>query len=531
MFIETAEGERFRLPFRKLAGGRAMLEHVRQGGTPYDARGQHIVEMVEQINVLGQFRRAHQGRVFEGAAGELIAETDQYLTQLRDNLKTVSHSRGYSQYFESWTPADVSEGDLIVEDLRSLFVETRVDPRIEQALPMLAKIQKEAQAMKEADIFESWATRITEGTWALPDTPEQQDQLKQLMSQPLPVGADGMNATEQLYGLVGDDELFDIIGDIAETDPDANCWDDPRVQNRLEELGVYMVSPAQPATATETPPAVTEGNPYDLPGIDYDRPGDIKPRPRPHMPPRSPRGHPDDPDFMDPDQRRLRKEQERIRQAWAADKAKKGVAEGLPNQEEISLRGRPVDINTIEIDGVDRRDHPDYADAYISYAEYTDGTELNEYELDMLNNEYGDLVNQMANDSYMDSWDDMRDAAGGYERESKEFAEGREDLHIPGSDKMSDDERHQAIMAKHPEAKRVGKTPGHYRTKSGDLISGIRGVRKLAKEGDNLATFESSSCNMTAEGEYCPEHGLAECGNYGMYESELARIKSLALRK
>jgi hypothetical protein len=26
------------------------------------------------------------------------------------------------------------------------------------------------------------------------------------------------------------------------------------------------------------------------------------------------------------------------------------------------------------------------------------------------------------------------------------------------------------------------------------------------------------SCNMTAEGEYCPEHGLAECG--GMYEEE-----------
>jgi hypothetical protein len=43
------------------------------------------------------------------------------------------------------------------------------------------------------------------------------------------------------------------------------------------------------------------------------------------------------------------------------------------------------------------------------------------------------------------------------------------------------------------------------------------------------AAIGESSCNMTTEGEYCPEHGLAECGNYGMYESELARIKSLAL--
>jgi len=277
LFIETVAGERFRLPFRKLAGGRAMLEHVRHGGTPYDARGQHIVEMVEQINVLSQFRRAHQGRVFEGAAGELVAETIQYLDRLRHNLKAVSHDRGYTQYFESWSPATVSESDLIVEDLKSLFVETRIDPRIEQALPMLARIQKEAQAMKEAEIFESWANRIVEGTWALPETPEQQDELKMLMSQPLIAGADGMNATEQLYGLVGDDELFDIIGDIA-VDPDANCWDDPRVQNRLEELGVYMVSPAEPAAATATPP-VAENGPYDLPGIDYLRPGEGPRRP------------------------------------------------------------------------------------------------------------------------------------------------------------------------------------------------------------------------------------------------------------
>ena len=362
LFIETAEGEVFKMPFKKLAGGRAMLEHVRHGGTPYDARGQHIVEMVEQINVLSQFRRAHQGRVFEGAAGELVAETTEYLNRLRHNLKAVSNDRGYTQYFESWSPADVSESDLIVEDLKSLFVETRIDPRIEQALPMLARIQKEAQAMKEAEIFESWANRIVEGTWALPETPEQQDELKMLMSQPLVAGADGMNATEQLYGLVGDDELFDIINDIA-VDPDANIWDDERVQNRLEELGVYMVTPAEPAVAAETPP-VAEGRPEDLPGIDYDRPGDVK------------------------------------------------------------------------------RKQPSGDDDHNPY---------------------------------------------------------------PYSKEEDDDYFREIFRKKREAAKQEG-----------------------VAEGDNLATFEEAQCNHTMEGEYCPEHGLEECGNYGMYESELARIKSLA---
>lgn len=57
---------------------------------------------------------------------------------------------------------------------------------------------------------------------------------------------------------------------------------------------------------------------------------------------------------------------------------------------------RTLDIKTIEIDGVDRRDHPDYADAYISYACWSDGTELTDDELYQATDEYGDLVNEMA---------------------------------------------------------------------------------------------------------------------------------------
>jgi hypothetical protein len=63
------------------------------------------------------------------------------------------------------------------------------------------------------------------------------------------------------------------------------------------------------------------------------------------------------------------------------------------------------------------------------------------------------------------------------------------------------------------------------------LLGKIRDLQSQIDEADNMSTFEQAQCNQTMEGEYCPEHGLAECGNYGMYESELARIKSLALFK
>jgi hypothetical protein len=255
LFIETAQGERFRLPFRKLSGGRAMLEHVRQGGNPYDFRGQHISETVSQITTLGQFRRAHQGRVFEGAAADLITETNEYYHNLNRNLKNIAHHRGYAQYFESWKPAEISETDMVVEDLKGLFTETRIDPRIESALPMLAKIQREAQIMKEADIFESWANNLVEGTWALPDTPEKMDQLKMWLSEPHPVGPDASDAKDVLGDYIGDDNLFDQLEELAEEDPDADAvplvmaWIDRNRDEFVEiaELAQNLEAAAAPA--------------------------------------------------------------------------------------------------------------------------------------------------------------------------------------------------------------------------------------------------------------------------------------------
>ena len=461
LFIETVAGEVFKMPFKKLAGGRAMLEHVRHGGTPYDARGQHIVEIVEQINVLSQFRRAHQGRVFEGAASELVAETTEYLNRLRHNLKAVSNDRGYTQYFESWSPADVSESDLIVEDLKSLFVETRIDPRIEQALPMLARIQKEAQAMKEAEIFESWANRIVEGTWALPETPEQQDELKMLMSQPLVAGADGMNATEQLYGLVGDDELFDIIGDIA-VDPDANIWDDERVQNRLEELGVYMVTPAEPAVTAETPP-VAENGPYDLPGKDYDRPGDVK-RKQPggeHNPyPFSPE---EDDDYF---REIFRKKREAAKQ--------QGIAEGNMDGKVADIKGQIAELEAEQ-----------------------EQYEFGSYAYDTVDGELQYLYAKLDKAEKGVAEGHQAPAPGWYV--THELRSGDPDI-VKGP--FASQQQAQMWMN--------GNIP------DADDPSERYEITQMF-EGDNMSTFEEAQCNHTMEGEYCPEHGLAECG--GMYEN------------
>lgn len=78
-------------------------------------------------------------------------------------------------------------------------------------------------------------------------------------------------------------------------------------------------------------------------------------------------------------------------------------AAGLDEGSGIEFNGNVVDPRSIEIDGVDRRDYPDFADAYVSYAEYTDGTPLSDRELDVFTDHHGDIVNQLAHDSLHES--------------------------------------------------------------------------------------------------------------------------------
>jgi hypothetical protein len=182
----------------------------------------------------------------------------------------MATSRGYAKYFESWHPATINEQEGVVDNIKTLFIEQSIDSRIEAALPLLAKIQQRGQEMKEADIFESWINNLSEGTWSLPETPEQLDKLKTLMTKELIVGPDATNATEQLYDLIGDDILFDRLSELADRDPRANAWNDTEVMDRIRELGIEMPEPTAPGNPAEpqtgaTAPVAAEVPPAPVP--------------------------------------------------------------------------------------------------------------------------------------------------------------------------------------------------------------------------------------------------------------------------
>jgi hypothetical protein len=285
LFIETAEGERYKLPFRNLTGGKAMLEHVRNGGRPYDTRGQHIAEMVTELNVLSRFRRANHGRIFEGDTATLVEQTNAYYETARRTLKSLSTKSGYNTYFETWNPEQVTEEEMVIEGLKHLFITQTLDQRIEEALPILARIQQQGTEMKEANIFEAWARQLVEGTWATPDTPEKRATLAQLMSTEFPVGPDATNATEQLYDIMGDDELFDRLETLSTQDADADARqiiydrmqelsNDPDVRAAMSEFTMDQKTPAdepaEPMGETVKDPANQTEDPEGTTQPDYD---------------------------------------------------------------------------------------------------------------------------------------------------------------------------------------------------------------------------------------------------------------------
>ena len=503
LYIETGEGERFKLPFKNMTGGRAMLEHVRQGGRPYDVRGNHIAQLVTEAATLSRFNRASQNKILEGATQELVTEAAKYYQQIRETLQHLGSGRGYAKYFESWSPVDITPQEGLVEDIKTLFIEQTLDTRIEQALPILARLQQQGNDMKEAQIFESWIDQLAEGTWSLPETPEQQAKLHDLMSKPLSAGPKGSYATEELYGLVGDDELFDIIGEIAEKNPDANIWEDDGVQRRLEELGVYMVNQETPEAPTAPETGMTEGRPEDLPGIDYPRPGEGS-----HKAPKSDEHNPypfsreeDDDYFRDI----FRKKREAAKQ--------QGVAEGdnLATFEDINAICKAAGLPIVE-----------------------------HSMLDESGNTWDHLLNR-------------------FRHEVEQFRAGHE-LERNLYDALFDYYREHGAM---PYEVAKGVTADPHNWVSHRLAQDLGLDENLIAAQAMPVTTESASCNMTAEGEYCPEHGLEECGmgmptgimdetldkpphddaiNYNAaitgsyYESRegdavLARIKSLALLK
>lgn len=259
LFIESESGERFAVPSKNLSCGRMLARHVAEGGTPYDDKGKHICGIVDDIQKLSKFVRSTHNKEVPADTKVLVEKAVEHYNKLKQHAKSIVSQKGYHSYFDNWSADQVVDADQDLEPLRELFTNKAIDARVENALPILSRINKQGSDMSLTKQYESWANNLAEGTWAMPDTPEKLTRLKELLADEILVGIDAQNATGLLYDLLGNDDLFDALADDADMNPDDDARD--------TIIGWLLIS--EPALAKQLgleDPEIEEGLDQD---IDY----------------------------------------------------------------------------------------------------------------------------------------------------------------------------------------------------------------------------------------------------------------------
>ena len=156
LYIENEDGERFKYPLTHLAGARAMVRHVANGGRPHDEFGEHIIQTSEDIAKLNSFQRYVSNKdQLNDNAGDIIENTKLKLENLREYMRNLSKQKHYEAHCKSFRKAeDQVLDDETVNKLREKFTMTNLDSRVEDAFPLISKVMRELETKNEEPVTE-----------------------------------------------------------------------------------------------------------------------------------------------------------------------------------------------------------------------------------------------------------------------------------------------------------------------------------------------------------------------------------------
>ena len=145
LYIENADGERFKYPFIHLNGARAMTRHVQSGGTPYDEIGQSIVEISEQLSKIREVTTiVRRSPHMQEQASSIYDSLLNRQAQLRETMKRLTTSTGYNEYVENFTAKENAEVSAeAIDKLKEKFTVSNIDSRIIELLPMIHQIHED----------------------------------------------------------------------------------------------------------------------------------------------------------------------------------------------------------------------------------------------------------------------------------------------------------------------------------------------------------------------------------------------------
>ena len=102
--IENADGERFKYPYNHLHGARALAEHIKHGGNPYDSIGKHITNLSEELAQLRKFKQyvGNKQQVSESMGG-ITDKVIERISEVKKQVLGLQRGSYYEQFAESFS--------------------------------------------------------------------------------------------------------------------------------------------------------------------------------------------------------------------------------------------------------------------------------------------------------------------------------------------------------------------------------------------------------------------------------------------
>jgi len=121
IYIENAQGERFRYPAKHLNGARALAEHIKAGGNPYDPIGKHICSLSEELASLRKFKGYvnRQEQVSE-AMGSVTDRVLERIEQIKETIHKLQRPAYYQSFVETF---EAQEEQMIPEEIANDLID------------------------------------------------------------------------------------------------------------------------------------------------------------------------------------------------------------------------------------------------------------------------------------------------------------------------------------------------------------------------------------------------------------------------
>ena len=153
LFIENAQGEKFKYPFKHLSGARAMAIHVSEGGHPYDDFGKHITSLSEELSNLRKFK-TYMGRssVMAESLAEHMGTVNERITTVKKRIQTLQKPTMYKEALEEFVVIEESE---VPADVASNWIDQltikQFNEDLKDVFPYIYKLVGEATQTNEMD--------------------------------------------------------------------------------------------------------------------------------------------------------------------------------------------------------------------------------------------------------------------------------------------------------------------------------------------------------------------------------------------